>query len=211
MDERKIEDGEIETAVVRAKRMPQDTRIRVGEFGYNKIGMIGFVEFVRNEFSAASIRKMYPEVYEAAGDPDAIVSINQLLGVIEVPQKVIDILKEVKGRRNRGRLKSFCDSFRLDLTGKENLAIPALEGAVLSDSIYYPCFHPNAHNAKIENLNILREQVYSADEVVKGYLSRMEQWVYHAVSGKFGRERIVYQGVALPPRRNQKALPKSSA
>lgn len=212
MAERRIDDGEIETAIVRAKRMPKDIQIRVGDFVYNKAGMIGFVEFTRSEFTAEYLRDLHPEIYREIGDPDAIVSVNHLLGVIEVPQTVIDALKNVKGRRNRGRLKSFCDSFKVDLTWKEeDLTIPALEGAVLRENVYYPCFHPPAHFARLDDRNLLKEQVYHADDVVKGYLSRMEQWVEHAVSAKFGRERIVYQGIALPPVRRQKELPKPSS
>jgi len=181
----------------------------------NQVGMFGFVEFSRSQWSEGDV---IPKHAIDSWDKDAVddelrvkpgyqLSLDALLGVIEVPGSVIEGLKEGKrGRANRDKV--FINSFKIQDDYPDDITKSQFEGIPFENGEnYYPCFHPPTGPAEMESLDELTQQTGRYLRVVVGYLFRMQEWVNHARSEDWGKTKLEYSEFAERPVIGKATLP----
>lgn len=114
-----------------------------------------------------------------------------MLGVIEVPGSIVDTMRE----RDSELLRRFAHDFKVDINSPDNAQIAPFFGFELPEDTYYWCAHPKAHNVPRDKAEFFER--YGEDMLIlTGYLSKMDQWIEHAMAGMMGKERLQYDGIA---------------
>ncbi len=92
-------------------------------------------------------------------------------------------------------LKSLAHDFRVGLSSPDNMDIAPFYGTDLPEDVYYWSVHPAAHDLPKDKEGFLKK--YHEDLfILAGYMSKMDQWIEHAYSGRMGREKLIYKGTA---------------
>lgn len=113
-------------------------------------------------------------------------------GAIEVPGSLIEKLRE----RDQKLAETFAKDFGVFILSPSDTNISPFFGIDLPEDTYYWCAHPSAHNIPKDKENFIKR--YQTDiKIVTGYLSKMDQWIEHANAGVFGKQKIIYDGLAL--------------
>lgn len=180
--------------------------VRASPVYKNESGMYGWVEFARRQALPGDrlanniLSAMPAELRPADGilQSGTKITIDMLIGIIEVPSSLIESLKVGK-RRNAGKDKVFANTFKIDYSKPEDLSMPQFQGIPFTEDKYYVCYHPSYQPANISSPEAFIQQTHTALRVTVGYLFRMHEWAMHANSQNWNRTRLEYSEMARRP------------
>lgn len=174
-------------------------RMRISAMYRNRSNMYGYLELSREKYKAESLiqapsnvkpTSLCKELAVKTAEPEKIILFN-IHGIIEVPQSLLEELKRISEQT----YKAFVHDFEIHSNSPDNINIAPFSGITLPEQTYFYCCHPKTHHMSFDEDQFLKDNQTDI-LILTGYLSKMDQWVDHARDRKFGKLKLVYEGLA---------------